>query len=127
MASEIIFPAININDVKFCQEWSVPLTSDSNIEIQAFIGDMKLVDMKIRMRCKSHIENKLLKKLQCHEYDFVFECAVNFLYSIAMSEHSLIPAKNNFTDENLFLHLSPFYLYCSFWIHFRHISFSTIF
>ena len=60
MASEIIFPAININDVKFCHEWSVPFPSDSNIEIQAFIGDMKLADMKIRLRCKSHMGNKLL-------------------------------------------------------------------
>ena len=50
--------------------------------------------------CKSIIENRLLEKLESHEYDVIFACAANFLYFIAVSDHHLIPEKDNFTDDN---------------------------
>ena len=40
--------------------------------------------------CKSIIENRLLEKLESHEYDVIFACAANFLYFIAVSDHRLI-------------------------------------
>ena len=98
VASQIIFSTVNLNDVEFCHDWSVLYTFDLYMEagmitdfvkltntianaspnaylflnylLQNFkFGDMKLVDLDIRMQCKLLMESKLHENLHLNEYD----------------------------------------------------------